>query len=139
MASLYRCDTCENYWESYRADGWVTCRDCGTDVWPYNRSDPEESDDSDNVSALSCPSMYDCYRCGNTWQSSYSEGWLTCRRCDAEVWPYNKSSPEVSDDSDDEAAHYRCSHCYNTWKSYRVDGWVTCRECGNDVLPYKRP
>lgn len=136
MAAYYRCSTCFNSWESYRVDGWVTCRECETEVWPYNRSNPEESDDSSDVSE---PSQYECHRCGNTWESRYADGWVTCRGCDKEVWPHNKSSPVVSEDSDDEAACYRCPRCYNKWKSYRVDGWVTCRDCRHDVMPYKRP
>ena len=139
MAAYYRCSTCFNSWESYRVDGWVTCRECETEVWPYNRSNPEESDDSSDVSELSSPSQYECHRCGNTWESRYADGWVTCRGCDKEVWPHNKSSPEVSEDSDDEAACYRCPRCYNKWKSYRVDGWVTCRDCKHDVMPYNRP
>ena len=138
MAASYSCSTCYNSWESYRVDGWVTCRQCGTDVWPYNRSDPEESDDSSDYSWLSSPSEYECYRCGNTWESRSDDGWATCHRCNKEVWPHNKSSPELSEDSDDEAACYRCSTCYNKWKSYHVDGLVICRDCGSNVWPYSK-
>ena len=131
-AIKYNCSKVYNSWESYR-DGGVTSRRYGTDM------DMSPDLYGSGPGWLSSPNDYECYRCGKTWESRYDDGWITCSGCNKEVWPHNKSSPELSEDSDDEAACYRCSQCYNKWKSYHADGWVKCKDCGHDVWPYNKP
>lgn len=143
MVAFYNCSTCGNSWKSYRVDGRVKCRKCSTEVWPEESddsdSDPDKSRSDVSGSSSPGPSEYECNGCGNKWTSERFEGWLTCRRCNAEVWPHNKSSPVYSECSDDEAAAcYKCSHCNNKWRSYRVNLSIQCRDCGRVVWPYKR-